>query len=92
MQVISLINGSLISENSTIYALHYAKFLGYKLTLIHINNGKDDIKEVKKSAEELMNLAKKFEVERLNKDASPNANESINKLIVKPIPVRTLTP
>jgi hypothetical protein len=63
MQVISLINGSLISENSTIYALHYAKFLSYKLTLIHINNGKDDIKEVKKSAEELMNLAKKFEVE-----------------------------
>jgi hypothetical protein len=62
MRVISLINGSLISETSSIYALHYAKFLGFNFTLVYIN-GKDSIKEVNKSVEDLTHIADTLEVE-----------------------------
>ncbi len=36
MRVISMINGSLSSETTSVYALHYAKKLSYRLSLIYI--------------------------------------------------------
>jgi len=62
LRVISLINGSLISETSSIYALHYAKSLDLRVDLIHIN-GKDSLTAVYKSVEDLKDIAQKLDVE-----------------------------
>lgn len=52
----------MISETSSIYALHYAKELGLELTLVHIK-GQDICKDVKKSSEDLKYLATSLEVD-----------------------------
>ncbi|WP_345993873.1 hypothetical protein [Sulfurimonas sp. HSL-1716] len=62
MRVISLINGSMISESSSIYALHYAKELGAVFELVHIK-GQDSLDEVRKSAEDLSAAALASDVE-----------------------------
>lgn len=62
MRVISLINGSLSSETSSIYALHYANKLSYKLSLVYI---KEPVysKELDKSFANIKYLATLLEVE-----------------------------
>ncbi len=62
MRVISLINGSMISETSSVYALNYAKGLGAVFDLVHIK-GKDTLDEVTKSAEDLSALASSLDLE-----------------------------
>lgn len=62
MRVISLINGSMISENSSVYALIYAKKLGATFDLVHIK-GTDSLNAVKESVEDLSTLASSLEVE-----------------------------
>lgn len=61
MRVISLINGSLISENSSVYALNYAKKLGATLDLIHIK-GTDSLNEVRESVEDISAIAASLDV------------------------------
>lgn len=56
MRVITLINGSLISQTSAVYALSYAKKMGAPLDIIHIRS-KDPIEEVRLAAEELQNAS-----------------------------------
>lgn len=62
MRVISLINGSLISETSSVYALNYAKRLDAVFDLVHIK-GSDSLNDVRSSAEELSALASEANVE-----------------------------
>jgi len=57
MIVAALINGSIISEEMAIYALWYAQKLGYPLHILHIKS-KDDIKDVKRSVENIKALSK----------------------------------
>ena len=61
MRVISLINGSLISETSSIYSFYYAKELGYTPLLVHIK-GKDSLDTVQKSVAELEKIGNKLGV------------------------------
>ncbi len=56
MRVISLINGSLSSESSSIYALHYAKRLGCKFSLVYIKE-KVYSTELEKSFENIKHSA-----------------------------------
>jgi len=62
MKVITLINGTLISETSSIYALYYAKNLGLNLSLIHIKS-KDSLDMVARVAEDIQKLARSLGVE-----------------------------
>ncbi len=57
MKVAAFINGSMIAENTALYALHYAKELGYELELVHIENEKDNLKDVKISFSNIKVLA-----------------------------------
>jgi len=62
MRVISLINGSLSSETTSIYALHYAKRLAYKVSLVYIKE-REYSKELDKSFENIKHSADFLEVE-----------------------------
>lgn len=62
MIVISLINGSMISETSSLYALKYAKQLNLKLYLVHIKSN-DSLEDVKKSVGNIETLISKYDVE-----------------------------
>jgi len=62
MRVISFINGSLISENASLYALRYATQMKLKIDFIHVE-GKDSLSEVQKSAKKLISLADSFNLE-----------------------------
>jgi len=62
MVVISLINGSIISETVAIYALKYAKKLEYKYILAHIQ-GRDSLEDVLKSVQNITKLSKSNGVE-----------------------------
>jgi hypothetical protein len=62
MRVISLINGSLISETMTVYALHYAKQLNASVDLVYIK-GRDSLKDIMLNVENLRLIAQSLEVE-----------------------------
>ncbi len=62
MRVISFINGSLISESASLYALHYAKEMKLKIDFIHIES-QDNLSEVQTSLKKLTLLADSYEVE-----------------------------
>ncbi len=62
MRVVSLINGSLSSESSSIYALRYAKKLDCKFSLLYIRE-KIHSKELDKSFENIKRSADYLEVE-----------------------------
>jgi K+-sensing histidine kinase KdpD len=63
MKVLVAINGSVISESMALYALRYAKQLGYALELFHLSNAKDDLKSVEKTFAHIQTLAKAQDVE-----------------------------
>ena len=63
MKVLVAISGSVISESMALYALRYAKQLGYALELFHLSNAKDDLKSVEKSFAHIQTLAKAQDVE-----------------------------
>ena len=62
MRVVGLINGSLISETASVYAMRYAKMLGAKFDLVHVR-GKDSFNDVKNSVEDLNALASSLNIE-----------------------------
>lgn len=62
MKVISLINGIMISEASSIYALHYAKSFGLELSLIHIKES-SSLSSVIQLSEDIKALAKPLGIE-----------------------------
>ena len=62
MRVISLINGSLISETMTVYALNYAKQLNASVNLVYIKGG-DSLKYIMLSVENLKLIADNLGVE-----------------------------
>lgn len=62
MKVISLVNGSLTSHTTAIYALYYAKQLDVNLDFIYIKD-KEDIKDVENSIQDIQDLASSFEIE-----------------------------
>ena len=63
MKVIAAINGTIISENSALYALHYAKELEFTLVLLHVKNRKDSIEDVHKSFLRIEKAAQSINVE-----------------------------
>ena len=62
MRVVSLINGSLSSETASIYALHYASKLAYKVSLVHIKE-REYPQELDKSFENIKHSADFLNVE-----------------------------
>jgi hypothetical protein len=62
MRVVSLINGSLSSETSSIYALHYAKKLECKVSLVYVKE-KNYSKDLDKSFENIKHSADFLEVD-----------------------------
>lgn len=62
MKVISLINGSMISENSSMYALHYAKSFNLKLSLVHIKES-DELLMIEKVFKGVEKVAAIFNLE-----------------------------
>lgn len=62
MVVISLINGSIISETTAIYALKYAKKLEYKYIVAHIQ-GNDSLEDVETSVQNITKLSKNNEID-----------------------------
>lgn len=63
MKVLVAINGSVISESMVLYALRYAKQLGYALELFHFRNAKDDLKSVEKTFAHIQTLAEAQDLE-----------------------------
>jgi len=63
MRIVALINGSLISENSAIYAIYYAKELQLNVELLHLENIKDNIDDVNRSFANLEKIAQELGVE-----------------------------
>jgi hypothetical protein len=62
MRVVSLINGSLSSETASIYALHYASKLSYKISLVYIKE-REYSQELEKSFQNIKHSADFLEVE-----------------------------
>lgn len=56
MKVISLVNGSLSSHTTAVYAVHYAKQLQYDLVLVYIGSSTDN-KNLEQSVEDIKNLS-----------------------------------
>lgn len=61
MKVISLVNGSLTSHTTAIFALHYAKQLSLDFCLVYIHN-EETVEYVKNSIEDIEDLASSFGV------------------------------
>jgi len=57
MKVIAAINGTITSESMAFYALRYAKVQNFTLLLLHVENIKDDLDEVKASIERITTVA-----------------------------------
>lgn len=63
MRVVSLVNGSLLSEAASLYAITYAKSVQLPLTLLFIDNGLESIEHFRLSEASLKELAKAQEVD-----------------------------
>ena len=63
MKVIAAINGTITAESMAFYALKYAKGQDLPLLLLHVENEKDDLDEVKASIERIRTLALAQEVQ-----------------------------
>lgn len=63
MRVVSLVNGSLLSETACFYAIAYAKSVKLPLTLLFIDNGKESLEKVESSIETLKALSEANQVE-----------------------------
>jgi hypothetical protein len=63
MRVVSLVNGSLLSEAAGLYAITYAKSVLLPLTLLFIDNDSESIENFRLSEASLKELAKAEEVE-----------------------------
>jgi len=59
MKVISLVNGSLTSHTTAVYALYYAKQLGINLSFIYIKD-EENIQDVENSIQDIQDLALSF--------------------------------
>jgi len=62
MKIISLVNGSLISHTTALYALYYAKQLGFNLSFIYIKD-KEDMQDVENSIQDIQDLALSLKIE-----------------------------
>lgn len=62
MRVVSLINGTMISETSSLYALYYAKSFSLKLSLVHIRDN-DPEGIIDKIFTDIQKLASSLDVE-----------------------------
>jgi hypothetical protein len=63
MKVIAALNGTITAESMALYALKYAKGQGLTLLLLHSENEKDDLNEVKASMDRIRTLALSQEVQ-----------------------------
>lgn len=63
MKVVSLVNGSLLSEAASLYAITYAKAAQLPLTLLFIDNGQESLEKHRLSVASLQELAASQEVE-----------------------------
>ncbi|MDG6778835.1 universal stress protein [Thiomicrorhabdus sp. zzn3] len=63
MRVVSLVNGSLLSEAATLYAITYAKSMQLPLTLLFIDNGDESLEKHRLAVSSLKELAASQEVE-----------------------------
>lgn len=63
MKVIAAINGTITAESMALYALKYAKGQGLTLLLLHSENEKDDLNEVRASMDRISTLALSQEVQ-----------------------------
>ena len=62
MKVVLALNGSITSEASAIYAIHYCRLYDCELQLVHIKNSRDAIDEVERSMEIIETLAQGVDV------------------------------
>ena len=63
MRVVSLVNGSLLSEAACLYAISYARSVQLPLTLLFVDNGMDSLAGFQQSEATLKSLAKAEDVE-----------------------------
>lgn len=63
MKVIAAINGTITAESMALYALKYAKGQDLPLVLLHVENEKDDLNEVRTSIQRITILALAQEVQ-----------------------------
>ncbi|WP_019557277.1 hypothetical protein [Thiomicrorhabdus arctica] len=63
MRIVSLVNGSLLSEAASLYAITYAKSVQLPLTLLFIDNGLESIEHFRLSELSLKELAKAQDVD-----------------------------
>ncbi len=63
MKVVVSLNGSITSESMAFYALKYAQAQNFTLLLLHVENKKDDIDDVKASIERISTIAVSENVE-----------------------------
>lgn len=57
MKVVSMVNGSLLSETASFYALAYAKSVQLPLTLLFIDNGAESLEKVKTAMTSIEEIA-----------------------------------
>lgn len=81
MKVAAAINGSIVSTKSALYALHYAKELGYDLVLVHLKNRKDSIEEVENSIKTIMEIGQKFNIETSVQILNEDTDNMIKKYL-----------
>ncbi|MDG6774188.1 universal stress protein [Thiomicrorhabdus sp. ZW0627] len=62
MRVVSLVNGSLLSEAASLYAIDYARSVKLPLTLLFIDNGEESVEKLHLSVASLKELADAVDV------------------------------
>ncbi|WP_024850960.1 universal stress protein [Hydrogenovibrio kuenenii] len=63
MRVVSLVNGSLLSEAASFYAIAYAKSVKLPLSFLFIDNGKESLERLESSIATLQEIAEAHDVE-----------------------------
>lgn len=63
MRVVSLVNGSLLSEAASLYAINYARSVQLPLTLLFIDNSEESVEKLHLSVASLKEMADAQEVE-----------------------------
>ncbi|MDA3945396.1 MAG: hypothetical protein PF439_01790 [Helicobacteraceae bacterium] len=73
MKVIAAINGTITAESMAFYALKYAQVQNLSLLLLHIENEKDDLNEVRASIDRItmLALAKEIQIEAVILQGAP---------------------
>lgn len=81
MKVVAAVNGTITAESMAFYALRYAKAQSFTLLLLHVENKKDDLNEVKASIERITTVALSEDIQVQQSILKKSSKEEIKEFL-----------